>query len=81
VTGDASGRGRSRRRIEDRSRSPDVGVHARLGDPEVAGDLLGREAARHRAQDLTLPIRQRGHRPRAPREDTPRKHISGNESD
>jgi hypothetical protein len=59
MTRDASGRRRSRRHAEDRSRAPDVRVHARRRDAEVLGDLLRREAGRHRPQHLTLPVRQR----------------------
>jgi len=81
VTGDACGRGRPRRHTEDRSRSPDVSVHARLGDPQEAGDLLRRKTARDRAEDLALAISQRGHGPRAPREDALRDEVSGKNPD
>ena len=60
MTGDAGGGGRSRRHTEDRSRSPDVRVHAGLGDPEEVSDLLRRKAARDRAQHLALTVGQRG---------------------
>jgi len=60
VTGDARGRGRSRRHTQDRSRSPDVGVHAGLGDPEEVGDLLRRKPAGDGAQHLALTAGQRG---------------------
>jgi hypothetical protein len=37
-----------------------MGVHAGLGDPEEAGDLLRGEAASDRPQDFPLAIGQRG---------------------
>jgi hypothetical protein len=60
MTGHAGGRGRSRGRTEDRPRPADVRVHAGLGDPEQAGDLLRRKTPGDRAEDLTLTIGQRG---------------------
>jgi len=81
VTGDACGRGRTRRDTENHSRTPDVSVYARLGDPEEAGDLLRRKTARDRAEDLALTIGQRGHGPRAPREDALRDEVYGKNPD
>jgi hypothetical protein len=60
MTRHAGGSSRSCGRIEDRSRSANVCVHARLGDPEQIGDLLRRKTAGDRAEDLMLPIGQRG---------------------
>jgi hypothetical protein len=60
MTREARGRGRARRHTEDRARAPNVRVHARLGDPQEARDLLRGEAARDRTKDLTLTIGQRG---------------------
>ena len=60
MTREARGCGRPRRRTEDRSRAPNVRVHARLADPQKTRDLLRGEAARYRTKDLTLAIRQRG---------------------
>jgi hypothetical protein len=58
MTGDAGGRRRPRGRAEDRSRSANVRVHARLGDPQQARDFFRRKAAGHGAQYLTLTVGQ-----------------------
>jgi hypothetical protein len=81
VTGHAGGRGRSRGRAEDRSRSADVRVHARLGYPKQTRDLLGREAARDSTQHLALAVGERRDRTRMPREDAPGHGVPGDESD
>jgi hypothetical protein len=62
MTRHAGGRGRSRRRAEDRARSADVSVHAGFADPQQIGDLLGRKTAGDRAQHLALTIGQGGDR-------------------
>jgi len=59
MTRHAGGSGRSRWRAEDRSRSANVGVHARLGDAEQGGDLFRRKTSGDRAKDLALTIGQR----------------------
>jgi hypothetical protein len=81
MTGHAGGRGRSRGHTEDRPRSADVRVHAGLGDPEQAGDLLRRKAAGYGAEHLTLTIGQRGDRTPATRENASRNDVSGEHSD
>ncbi len=81
MTRHAGGRGRSRGRAEDRSRSADVSVHARLGDPEQVGDLLRRKTAGDRAEHLTLTIGQGGDRPNTTIEDTPREDIPDEDPD
>jgi hypothetical protein len=48
-----------------------VSVHAGFRDPEERGDLLRREAAGDRPQNLALAIGERGHRLNAPLDDTP----------
>jgi len=60
MTCEARGRGCAGRRTEDRSRAPNVRVHARLGDPQKTRDLLRGEATGYRTKDLTLAMRQRG---------------------
>ena len=60
MTRHAGGRGRSRGRAEDRSRSANVRVHAGLGDPKQVGDLFRRKTAGHGPQHLTLTIGQPG---------------------
>ena len=81
MTSHAGGRGRSRGRPEDRSRSANMSVHARLADPEQVGDLLRRKAAGDRAEHLTLTIGQRGDRPNATVEDAPGHEVPGEEPD
>ena len=60
MTRHAGGRGRSRRRTEDRPRAADVRVHTRFGYPQETRDLFRRQPTRDCAQHLTLPIGQRG---------------------
>jgi hypothetical protein len=55
-------------------------VHARRGDPEIEGDLLGGLALRDRAHDLTLTVRQ-GFGRRAMVEDPARHDIPDGEAD
>jgi len=81
VTRDPCGRGRPGRRTQDVARATDVGVHARLADPQELCDLLRREAARDGAQHLALTIGQPGGGPGAARKDSPRQHITGYEPD
>jgi hypothetical protein len=57
-----------------------VRVHARRGDPELAGDLLGRPTRGDRAQDLSLPIGQ-GLFHSATVEDVPRKQVPGEKTE
>jgi hypothetical protein len=60
MTGHAGGRRRAGRRAEDRSRSANMRVHARLGDPKETRDLFRRKTAGHGTQYLTLTIGQPG---------------------
>ena len=59
MTRHAGGRRRSRGHTEDRSRAPDMRVHARLADPEKIRYLLRRETARDGTEHLALPVGQR----------------------
>jgi hypothetical protein len=80
MTRHAGGRGRSRWHAEDRARSTDVGVHAGFGDPQQICDFLRREAARDRAQHLTLTIGQCRDRSLAPPENASGNEITGENS-
>jgi hypothetical protein len=80
VTGDACGRGRSRRYTEDHSRTPDVRVHARRRDAELVRDLFRRKTGGHRPKDLALPVRQQGIRS-ASIEDAPGYQVARDKPD
>ena len=79
MTRHAGGRRRSRGHTEDRSRAPDMRVHARLFDAEEVRDLLRRETARDCAEHLTLPVGQGFDRPCASAEDTLGNDVPGND--
>ena len=81
MTRHAGGRGRSRRRAEDRARPANVGVHACFADPQQIGDLFRRKTAGDRAQDLALTTGQRRDRSGAPLENAAGKEIPGEDPD
>ena len=81
MTRHARGRRRARGDTEDRSRSPDMRVHARLADPEEIRYLLRRETARDRAKHLALPLGQRFDRAGASAQDTLGNEVPGDDPD